>query len=202
MAHTVVSTDSRDGRTERSERTRDAVVNAMLDLIEEGDLRPTAPRIADRAGVSLRTVFHHFEDLEELFSVVARRQMERHLTDLPRVPRDGSLATRIGALAAGRAQLHESIAPVRRAALLFEPFSQSVARHLAWARSRGRLEIEQVFAPELGLHTGPARRDLAEALTAVASWSTWESLRGHQGLSVTQARRVMIRALRALLSEE
>ena len=52
-----------DGRLARSARTRHAVVDALLDLLGEGDLRPTAARIAERAGVSLRIVFHHFEDL-------------------------------------------------------------------------------------------------------------------------------------------
>ena len=44
-----------DGRLGRGTRARTAVVDALLDLIEEGDLRPTAPRIAERAGVSLRS---------------------------------------------------------------------------------------------------------------------------------------------------
>ena len=43
-----------DGRTARSERTRTAIVDAHLQLIREGDLRPTAEKIAKQAGVSLR----------------------------------------------------------------------------------------------------------------------------------------------------
>src|SRR5208282_909869 len=60
-----------DGRLARSARTRHAVVDALLDLLGEGDLRPTAARIADRAGVSLRLVFHHFDDLEAIYSEFA-----------------------------------------------------------------------------------------------------------------------------------
>src|SRR5690242_3251648 len=89
-----------DGRTARTERTNGAVVEAYLSLIEEGDLRPSANRIADRAGVSLRTVFHHFEDMEKLFATLAERQLQRHAHD--RLPDTGPLADRIEAFVAAR----------------------------------------------------------------------------------------------------
>jgi AcrR family transcriptional regulator len=193
---------ARDGRAERSERTRDAVVEAMLDLIEDGDLRPTAPRVAERAGVSLRTVFHHFEDLEALFSMAAQRQMQRRLADVPLIGAEGPLADRIDAFVSARAAALEAISPVRRSGLLSEPFSRVIRRHLAWIRRRGRREIERVFASELKARPAAARRDLLEALTVAASWSTWEALRAHQELSPTHARRVMKRMLTALLEQE
>jgi AcrR family transcriptional regulator len=192
----------RDGRAERGERTRGAVVNAMLDLIEEGDLQPTAPRIAERAGVALRTVFHHFEDLEALFAEAAQRQMQRHLADVPLVPREAPLDQRLEMFVASRSATHEAISPVRRSALLSEPFSRVIAGHLSWIRARGRREVERVFAKELQIRSPAARRDLVEALTAAASWSTWEALRAHQGLTRTRARRVMKRMLSALLEQE
>ena len=66
-----------DGRLARSARTRHAVVDALLDLLGEGDLRPTAARIAERAGVSLRLVFHHFDDVDAIYNELADRQAER-----------------------------------------------------------------------------------------------------------------------------
>jgi len=174
----------------------------MLDLIEEGDLQPTAPRIAERAGVALRTVFHHFEDLEALFAVAAQRQMQRHLSNMPQVRREGPLADRIDALVASRSAALEAISPVRRSGLLSEPFSRVIAKHLAWIRGRGQREIERVFAPELESLRPVVRREVIEGMTAAASWSTWEALRAHQGLSVVQARRVMKRMLTALLEQE
>src|SRR5947209_18265493 len=67
---------SSDGRAARSERTRRAIVDAMRALHNEGDLRPTAPRIAERAGVSVRTVWQHFDDLETLLVEAGRRDLE------------------------------------------------------------------------------------------------------------------------------
>jgi TetR/AcrR family transcriptional regulator, regulator of autoinduction and epiphytic fitness len=49
-----------DGRVARAERSRRAIVAAHLALIDEGDLRPTGERIAERAGVSLRSLWTNF----------------------------------------------------------------------------------------------------------------------------------------------
>src|SRR3954452_939252 len=65
-----------DGRLARSARTRRAIVDALRALHHEGDLRPTAPRVAERAGVSLRTVWQHFNDLESLLVEAGRRDFE------------------------------------------------------------------------------------------------------------------------------
>src|SRR3546814_6231042 len=61
-----------DGRTLRAMRTREAIFDATFSLIDEGDLRPTAPRVAERAGVSVRSVFQHFDDLESLHAEIGR----------------------------------------------------------------------------------------------------------------------------------
>ena len=56
-----------DGRRQRGERTRQAIIEAALSLQEEGVLVPTAQQISDRAGVLIRSFFRHFEDMETLF---------------------------------------------------------------------------------------------------------------------------------------
>jgi TetR/AcrR family transcriptional regulator, regulator of autoinduction and epiphytic fitness len=191
----------RDGRSARSAGTRSAVVDALLALIEGGELRPTAPRIAERAGVSLRSVFQHFADMETLFAAAADRQMERILSLLHPISPDPPLHERMAAFVAQRARVLEAITPVRRAALLMEPFSAEIAERLRRVRVLGRTEIEQVFAPELGRRGEADRRELLAALVVASSWSTWEPLRAHQGLPVEQARKVLTRVLNALLSE-
>jgi AcrR family transcriptional regulator len=49
-----------DGRRQRGERTRQAIIEAALSLQEEGVLVPTAQQISDRAGVLIRSLFSHF----------------------------------------------------------------------------------------------------------------------------------------------
>ena len=75
MAKTLATTVP-DGRRLRSERSKQAIIDAMMDMISEGNLMPTARQVSERAGVGIRSVFRHFEDMENLFSLCddARRQ--------------------------------------------------------------------------------------------------------------------------------
>ena len=62
-----------DGRVQRSVRSRRHILDAMVELVTEGELQPTGQQVADRAGVGLRTVFRHFEDMETLFAQLRER---------------------------------------------------------------------------------------------------------------------------------
>lgn len=188
-----------DGRRLRSEQSRDAIVDAMLALLREGNPRPGARDIATRAKVSLRSVFRHFEDLDALFTVVADRHTARtgHLFELR--PPAGSLGERIRLLVEQRARLFEEVAPTRRAALRLAPFHEPLRRRLAESNTALRRHLPEVFAPELEASPAAERRDLLEALDAATSWGCWETLRSEQRLSPERARRVMERMLRSLL---
>ncbi len=197
-SHTVRTGTAVDGRSARATRTNDAVVGAFLELIEEGDLRPGARRIAERAGVSLRSVFHHFEDLETLYATAAERQLQR-FSMAAALPADGPLGERIDAFVAARCRMLEWVTPVRRVAVLNEPFSPPLAARLAWARGVARDEVARVFRSELAARKRADRRDLLVALAATTEWSMWEALRAHQGLNAAQAARVVRRTVTALL---
>src|SRR5690348_15615547 len=68
--------DRPDGRRTRGRQTQERIVDALLTLIEAGDPAPANARIADQAGISARLVYHHFQDLEELFGVAVERRSE------------------------------------------------------------------------------------------------------------------------------
>jgi len=112
-----------DGREARAERTKKAVADALIDLIEDGELRPTSKAIAERAGVSERTIFQHFPDLETLFSVASRRLGERLVRKLEYMSTEGPFEARINNYLDELVYLNESMTPVRRASRLHEPFS-------------------------------------------------------------------------------
>jgi AcrR family transcriptional regulator len=191
----------RDGRTVRAERTRQALVDALLALLYEGELRPTAERIAARAGVSERSLFQHFADREVLYQAVAVQQYERVAPTLQPVDLSLPLAERIHAFAAQRARLLEEVTPVRRAALLLEPDSDVVSGWLQTARRQKAREVERVFRAELDLLEQPRRGVVLGALVATSAWTFWESLRAHQRLSVDRSRAAMRQAIAALLGE-
>lgn len=197
----MAATSFTDGRTARAARTREAVVESLLALIEEGKPRPTAREVAERAGVSLRSVYVHFDDLEDLFTAAAHRHFER-IRELVRVVPDfGPLDDRIEAFAAQRARILDATDNVRRAAVLQEPFSPALGNVLKLARQLSRAEIEHVFASELARHEGMDRERLLIAVEVVASGGTWESLRRHHGLSHAAAGDVVARTLRGLLRD-
>src|SRR5262245_23461581 len=199
MALPSVSVTSRDGRLARGERARAAIVDALLALLERGDLRPSAARVAERAGVSLRSVFQHFSDVESLFAVAAARQAERVAPLIGAVPDAGPLPKRLDAFVRQRARLLDAISPVRRAAILTEPFSSEVRGRLGAFRAHKAEEVRRVFAPELARRPAAARRRLLAGLVATASWTTWQALREHQRLPYAEARRVLHLMLQALL---
>ena len=60
-------THTPDGRRLRSERNKQKIVTAMMELVREGDYDPSVASIAERAGVGLRTVFRHFDDVDTLY---------------------------------------------------------------------------------------------------------------------------------------
>lgn len=188
-----------DGRAQRSVRNRLAVVDAMLDLLQEGSLRPGAAEIASRAGVSVRTVFRHFEDLEQLFASATEQQATRIGPLLLSPPPTGTRADRIDALVSHRADLYEQIGPVRRAALRHEPFHQAVREGLAQARRLLRRHLLATFGPELEGLEGPQRTTVLAALETATSFAAWDNLRVEQRLSVTQARAAVTTSILALL---
>jgi TetR/AcrR family transcriptional regulator of autoinduction and epiphytic fitness len=191
----------RDGRTVRAERTRGALVEALLALLDEGRVRPTAAEIAERAGVSERSVFQHFPDREALLEAVAREQYERVMPTIRPVDASESLAERIDAFVVQRCTLYERAAGVRRAALLMEPESAVVAGWLTTVRRAGAAEVERIFRRELEATPADDRESLRAALVAAGAWGTFEALRFHQGLSVSRTRGAMRTMVGRLLGQ-
>lgn len=194
------SPDHVDGRTARARRTRDAVVDALLALQEEGDLSPTAQRVAERAGVALRTVYGQFSDMETLWATAGRRELARLGALLEPVPPDLPLAGRVEVFCRSRSRVLEALLPVMRAARLREPFSPQLLRNRAVFIAAGDDELARAFAPELAALDADARASLLDRLYLVCSGPSWESLRHDRGLSADAAAAAVHRSVTALLA--
>jgi AcrR family transcriptional regulator len=193
--------DQRDGRTVRAERTRQALVDSLLSLLDEGQLTPTAAAIAARAGVSERSVFQHFPDREALLEAVAREQYDRVVPTLRPVDSTLPLAERIDQFTAQRARLYELIGGVRRAGLLVEHESPSVAGWLATARQAKAADVQRVFRRELDAIPGDDQEAVKASLTMLCSWSAWDSWRTHQRLSVARSKAALAAGIAGLLGQ-
>jgi AcrR family transcriptional regulator len=192
----AVTDPTTDGRRARRYRSRDLAVDALLDLLGEGVLRPTAQQVAERSGVSLRSIFRIFDDVESLHAAACARQMSRTRHLWVDVLPTGTVEERIKEIVAINGRLYESIAPVRRAAMRAAPESPALQDQLARARGWVRDEVERVFADELD----GANRDAAAAIELALSFEAWDQLRSGQGLSPTRTAATVTRVLHALLA--
>lgn len=191
-----------DGRRLRAERTRAAIVDALHALIEDGDLKPTAPRIAQRAHVSLRTVFQHFAEMEHLFAALSERQVTRVAATVEPIDPTLPLAERVDAYAAQRCRVLEEVTPVARAAAMQEPFSARVHAESERLRALAHDEVVATFASELDGLPEDRRALLLAALLAGSTWRMWEVLRTEQALEPEAARAVVVYQLGAVLAAE
>jgi len=188
-----------DGRVLRGRRNRQAVVSSFLALIEEGDLRPTAREIADRAGVSLRSVFQHFDDLEQIYAAAGQLENEKLAPMLQPVDRRLALEARLEAFLARRRELLETLDPVARAARLREPFSAQLQANRDRLIELSREQCEATFSRELNRLAAGARGALLDALTVSTSWSSWYFLTEELGLGADAATAAIRTNLRSLL---
>ena len=188
-----------DGRTARGQRTRAAVVDALLALQEEGDLEPTAQRVAARAGVALRTVFGHFSDMETLWAQAGERELAKMaaIADVP--SGDLPLDERIERFCASRARVLEAVLPVLRAARLREHASDALRRNREIFTEGGDAEVTAVFADELAPLDEAERAVVLSAFHVVAGGAAWELLRCHRDLDVDAATEVLRRTVRRIV---
>jgi AcrR family transcriptional regulator len=182
----------------RGQRTRRNVAEALIELLREGDPEPTAKAVAQRAEVSLRLVFHHFAEMDDLYHYVAALVLHRQWSGMPRISEKLALATRVDRTVAHRAALYEEIAPVRRALMRRVATAPRVRVAIAAADSLLLENLKATFARELAaLPEGPRSVQL-DAMDTASSWEAWDRLRTVSGLPVRGAKRVMTRTLGAL----
>src|SRR3954454_22539968 len=176
----VTTTDVVDGRRLRRHENRTAVLDALVALFDEGVYQPSVGEIAARAGISARSLFRYFEDVDDLSGAAIERQLERArpLLDLDVGPRQPA-PVKIEHVVERRVTLFEAIAPAARGARACAHHNAAVARQLHDSRTSLRHQVAHVFAPELR----GARHTLLPAVDALLSFETYELMRGEHRLS-------------------
>ncbi len=169
-------------------------------MLRAGESDPTAKAVARRAGVSLRLVFHHFADMDDLYQFVGALQLRRQWADMPQLSPKLSLSTRIERTVAHRAALFEETSDVRRALVCRAPTSPGVGQALAASDDLFLEDLKATFAPELTGLPATSRAEYLGAMDTGTSWEVWERLRTTSGVPVRGARRVMSLMLEALFA--
>ena len=186
-----------DGRRLRREQNREAVLDALVALFHEGVYQPSTNEIADRAGISPRSLFRYFDDADDLNRAAIDRQLAhaRPLLDVG-VRADAPTRTKIEHVAEARVRLFETIAPAARAARVAAHRHAVVAAQIAEGRSYLRTQLRHLFAPELR----DGRAQQFPAVDALCQFETYELFRTDQGLSRPKTVAALERALTALLA--
>jgi TetR/AcrR family transcriptional regulator of autoinduction and epiphytic fitness len=185
-----------DGRRQRRNDNRETVLDALVDLFAQGVYEPSSNEIAERAGLSPRSLFRYFDDIDDLSRAAIERQLAaaRPLLELSISP-GAPLAARIEELVESRVRLFETVAPAARAARVCAHRNAVIARQLAESRAYLRRQIEHLFAAEL---VGE-RSALLPVVDAICTFESFELIRVDQGLSRAKTVSTLGAALTALL---
>ena len=182
------------------QRNRDAVVEALLDLYAEGNLRPSADEIAARSGLSPRSLFRYFDDVDDLIRAAVTRQQARVIPLVPieATPAD-PLPVRITALVAQRFRIFDAVGNAAAVVRLRAPFEPVLDSALARHRQFLRTQIATLFAVELAA-MGTSAGSVLAAADVVTSYESRHLLVNDQGLDPSGAMSVIADTLAALFS--
>lgn len=177
-------------------------MDAVIDLIAEGHNPPSAELVAERAGVSIATLFRYFDSLDAMRHQTVARYFERyaHLFDIPHVG-VGSLDERIMHFVNARVELHEVTALMARMARANADQDPACLGLVERSRATRRDQIRLHFDDELDPMTATKRADVVALIGAVTSYEAWDQIRNHDQRSAAQCRRAWVFALTQLLSD-
>lgn len=189
------SPETEDGRKRRSERSREQIIEAMFELVGNGELDPGAARIAEVANVSLRTVFRHFEEVDGLYLEMNRRVKAEVMPIVQSPFNSTNWRDTVLELVERRSEVFERILPYRvcgsirrfRSAFLMQGHQDFVAME--------RSILDSVLPEEVRSNVV-----LEAAFDTVLGFDTWRRLRQDRGLSVNDARETMRKLVEALLA--
>ncbi len=185
-----------DGRRLRSERSRTAIIEAMLSLQDEGVLVPTAHQVAERSGINIRSIFRHFEDMEALFEAADLQLRECYEAPFLGGDREGSLQERIEHAVEQHAAAYEKLGNMMLSVQAQMWRYEVLRKNYARSQRDLRRDLDD-WLPELKEVPNWRR----EAVDGIASFEMWHRLRAYQGLSRKSAIEIVSNLLKEQLLE-
>lgn len=189
-----------DGRTQRRNRNRTAVIKSLLEMIREGDLQPGAAEIAERAGVSHRSVFRYFDDLNDLVRTAIDQAFRdaQSISSIPDVGR-GSFDDRVRSLVDARLALFESVDGPMQLARARAHSIPSINTELAAIAELFREQVRTHFATELAAVDRPEREHLVDAVVVLTGYESYNTHRSLLGSSDERIRAAWTTGVTAIL---
>jgi len=194
MSDSTSTSEKVDGRRLRSDRSRQVIVEAMLQLINQGNLVPTAQQIADHAKVGIRSVFRHFEDMEAIFATGDQIWREGFIGKASSVDPALPLRERIVWGVNEIQKLYENNSNIMKSTATRRWRSAFLNQNYAKYQNKMRSDIARAL-PEIS-RLSQSRQ---EAIFAIMSFEYWDRLRDHQSLSPEDSAALLIDLLESLI---
>lgn len=171
-----------DGRRQRSRSSRQRIIDAMMNLMASGEMNPSAARVAEEAGVGLRTVFRHFDDMDAIYAEISAILAEQLMPVAMAPYVHADWRDNIRDLARRRVHIFETMLPFRLAANVRRYSSPFLMGQYAQIVNLER-ELLMRQIPE---HVR-SQRLVTEALCAALAFQNWSLMRHDQQLSAEDA---------------
>lgn len=152
----VTEKTRRTPRQPRSEATVEAILDAAFQLLEQGGPRAlTTNHIAERAGVSVGTLYQYFKGKQAILGALAQRQAAAARDRIARIVIDGPRMSAVRLIVRTLATAFEGSPATRRAlldAFAAEAGDEAVMRHhqLFFDSITGKARFDFDMTPEAG----------------------------------------------------
>ena len=197
---TSIPASAVDGRSLRRERNRQDIVDALLSLIENGETEISAALIASKAGLSERSIFRYFDDVNDLYRSVCdlafSKEIEYALIDDAGV---GSLDTKIENFVNQRVRIYtmnEKIAPAARSFAFKNPI---IKNQLVVGRKLLRTQIMKHFAEELSVFDKQQQQVAVAIIDSLTTFEYYDMMRSDQRMSVQTIKSILTESIRKAL---
>jgi AcrR family transcriptional regulator len=171
-----------DGRRSRTIETRKRIVSALIELVREGKVAPTAEDVSARAKVGLRSVFRHFDDMDTLYQEVDHELGVIVASMLQMTLKADTWQEHLMENIKVRCQLYDTITPFL--------ISGQVHRHTSAvvdANLRRKVDLERAVLQNILPKAMQEDKPRFDALLMMLSPEAWIRLRQEQGLSKAAA---------------
>lgn len=183
-------------RRRNPEQTRKAIIEGLLSAVHDGEFDPTTRGIAERAGVSERSIFVHFPTRTALITASVDLQSDQVEALIAEADPDLPLEQRIDAVVRQSEAIFALQREPRVLGLIESLRTPEVDARMRLTDTRIRDALGRMFAPELARHEGDQLLDLIDA---TAGWPYRHHLVDRRGLSKRAASDAVRRALTAML---
>ena len=178
-------------QTIRSRATHERITSALVRLVESGRSDPGAHEVAHGADVSLRTIYHHFHDLDQMYYAALATQANVARIGLTLIDTSSEVSTRCEAISHNRDSTYAALAPMLRAYVANPTRALQLGSHVEHEAFLNAMQCQtrDTFAVELRQQHDPLRSLLG--VETALSFAVWDHLHRAQGVSRLGTRQFM-----------